>query len=157
MSQKSRECLDTMPWQKRKNEIQQFISNRLVYERFSPFEQHGCSAGGTTHVIATLLAGAEVDANSLTAPINSFQGEQQCAKKQIERIRKWAIATNCWIDDVDIVLSNQFGEQIAEGGKLMFMTMAPLSSKSSVWIIISNLFWPWIELVFIMRSSQKQG
>ena len=65
-------CLD----KKRKNEIQQFISNRLVYERFSPFEQHGCSAGGTTHVIATLLAGAEVDADSLTAPINSFQGEQ---------------------------------------------------------------------------------
>ena len=96
---------------------EQFISNRLVYERFSPFEQHGCSAGGTTHVIATLLAGAEVDANSLTAPINSFQGEQQCAKKQIERIKKWAKATNCWIDDVDIVLSNQFGEQIAEGGE----------------------------------------
>ena len=100
----------------------------MVYERFSPFEQHGCSAGGTTHVIATILAGAEVDADSLTAPINSFQGEQQCAKEQIERIRKWAIATNCWINDVDIVLSNQLGEQIAEGGgKLMFMTMAPLS------------------------------
>ena len=96
---------------------EQFISNRLVYERFSPFEQHGCSAGGTTHVIATLLAGAEVDADSLTAPINSFQGEQQCAKEQIERIRKWAIATTCWINDVDIVLSNQLGEQIAEGGE----------------------------------------
>ena len=47
---------------------EKFISNKLVYERFSPFEQHGCATGGTTHVIATLLAGAEIEANSLTAP-----------------------------------------------------------------------------------------
>ena len=38
---------------------EQFISGRLVYKRFSPNEQHGCSEGGTTHVIASLLAGAE--------------------------------------------------------------------------------------------------
>ena len=38
---------------------EQFISGKLVYQRFSPQEQHGCSAGGTTNVIASLLAGAE--------------------------------------------------------------------------------------------------
>lgn len=37
---------------------EQFISGQLVYKRFSPFEQHGCSTGGATHVIASLLAGA---------------------------------------------------------------------------------------------------
>ena len=52
---------------------EQFISNKLVYQRFSPFEQHGCATGGATHVIATLLAGAEVDADSITAPIGSFK------------------------------------------------------------------------------------
>ena len=96
---------------------EKFISNKLVYERFSPFEQHGCATGGTTHVIATLLAGAEIEANSLTAPINSFKREQQCAEEQIKRIRNWAKATNCWIDDVDVILSKQLGEQIAEGGE----------------------------------------
>ena len=38
---------------------EEFISGRLVYQRFSPREQHGCAAGGTTNVIASLLAGAE--------------------------------------------------------------------------------------------------
>ena len=38
---------------------EQFISGRLVYQRFSPQEQHGCAAGGATNVIASLLAGAE--------------------------------------------------------------------------------------------------
>jgi len=40
-----------------------FINGRLVYKRFSPFEQHGCSEGGATHVIASLLAGAENQAD----------------------------------------------------------------------------------------------
>ena len=38
---------------------EQFISGRLVYQRFSPREQYGCSAGGEANVIASLLAGAE--------------------------------------------------------------------------------------------------
>ena len=37
---------------------EQFISGKLVYQRFSPFEQHGCITGGSTHVIASLLAAA---------------------------------------------------------------------------------------------------
>ena len=40
-----------------------FINGRLVYKRFSPFEQHGCATGGATHVIASLLAGAETAAD----------------------------------------------------------------------------------------------
>lgn len=45
-----------------------FISGRLVYKRFSPLEQHGCAAGGSNHVIASLLAGASIDPSSLSAP-----------------------------------------------------------------------------------------
>ena len=50
---------------------EQFISGKLVYKRFSPFEQLGCAAGGCNHVIASLLAGADIDASSLTAPLGS--------------------------------------------------------------------------------------
>ena len=44
-----------------------FINGRLVYKRFSPFEQHGCATGGTTHVVASLLAGAETAPDSEAA------------------------------------------------------------------------------------------
>ena len=43
---------------------EQFISGRLVYQRFSPQEQHGCAAGGHANVVASLLAGAEIGADS---------------------------------------------------------------------------------------------
>ena len=43
---------------------EKFISGRLVYQRFSPQEQHGCAAGGATNVIASLLAGAEAGSDS---------------------------------------------------------------------------------------------
>ena len=49
------------------------INGRLVYKRFSPLEQYGCAAGATTHVIATLLAGAEVDADTFAPGISDFK------------------------------------------------------------------------------------
>ena len=64
---------------------EQFISNRLVYKRFSPLEQYGCSAGGTTHVIATLLAGAKIDADTIASGISDFKRMLQCGEKQAER------------------------------------------------------------------------
>lgn len=50
------------------------INGRLVYKRFSPFEQHGCAAGGTTHVVASILAGAE------TAPTNKISNSEKSVK-----------------------------------------------------------------------------
>ena len=50
--------------QKLDSYAEQFISGRLVYQRFSPQEQHGCAAGGATNVIASLLAGAEAGRDS---------------------------------------------------------------------------------------------
>ena len=94
-----------------------FISGRLVYKRFSPLEQHGCAAGGSNHVIASLLAGAGIDPSSLTAPQGSFQRERECAEAQATRIELWAKAVGCWMDNVDTQLPSLLGEQVAEGGE----------------------------------------
>ena len=57
---------------------EQFISGRLVYQRFSPREQHGCAAGGETNVIASLLAGAEDCPDSDVAEtLSEFERERQ--------------------------------------------------------------------------------
>ena len=96
---------------------EQFISMELVYKRFSPFEQYGCTAGGTTHVIATILAGAEADPDTFTTGISDFERMLQCGEKQAETIEHWAKATGIWFEKVDISLSDILGEKIAEGGE----------------------------------------
>ena len=67
-----------------------FISGRLVYQRFSSLEQHGCSAGGAANVVATILAGAETgtDCNAEDA-ITEFQRECKCgAELRLFRLRR---------------------------------------------------------------------
>ena len=96
---------------------EQFISGRLVYQRFSPHEQHGCAAGGSNHVIASLLAGASIDPSSLSAPEGSFQRERECAETQSKHIEQWAKTVGCRMDDVDKSLPSLLGEQVAEGGE----------------------------------------
>ena len=94
-----------------------FINGRLVYQRFSPFEQHGCATGGATHVIASLLAGADVAANKgLSKPL-TFQEESQRGKAQESIIENWAKRVHCWYDDVDVYLSELLGNQLTEGGE----------------------------------------
>ncbi len=95
-----------------------FINGRLVYKRFSPFEQHGCSAGGATHVIASLLAGAENQADrEIARGVNDFKRELQQGAQQASCIEQWAKATNCWTDNIDDNLPRLLGKQIAEGGE----------------------------------------
>ena len=94
-----------------------FIRGRLVYKRFSSQEQHGCSAGGAVHVIASLLAGAENCPDSELEGREEFKRELKYAEKQARAIEKWARKVNVWYDDVDKVLNRTFGEQIAEGGE----------------------------------------
>ena len=66
---------------------EQFVTGRLVYQRFSPAEQHGCAAGGPAHVVASLLAGAETYANRNAAQdVSRFQRELQRGKEQAEII-----------------------------------------------------------------------
>lgn len=94
-----------------------FIAGQLVYQRFSSFEQHGCSKGGALNVIASLLAGAEIATDRLTAPEGSFKREQQRAETQIKRIECWAHNYGCWFDLIDEKLDSLLGAQIAEGGE----------------------------------------
>jgi len=95
-----------------------FINGRLVYQRFSPFEQHGCAAGGATHVIASLLAGAETESDSDPAPNgNEFKREVKRGAQQAERIERWARAVGCWTERINDSLPKLLGEQIAEGGE----------------------------------------
>lgn len=97
---------------------EQFISGRLVYQRFSPREQHGCAAGGTTNVIASLLAGAEVGTDTDVAQaLSEFERERQQGAKQETAIERWAKATGCWTEHVEDSLNSFFGEEIAEGGE----------------------------------------
>ena len=97
---------------------EQFISGRLVYQRFSPREQHGCAAGGTTNVIASLLAGAEdcTDTNAAQT-LSEFERERKQGAKQEATIERWAKATGCWTERVEDSLNRFFGEEIAEGGE----------------------------------------
>jgi len=93
------------------------IKGQLVYQRFSPFEQHGCTEGGSTHVIASLLAAAEVGTNPTTESVFSFQEESQCGARQAACIEHWAKVVGLWTDQVEETLSHSLGEQIAEGGE----------------------------------------
>ena len=81
---------------------EQFISGKLVYQRFSPQEQHGCSAGGTTNVIASLLAGAEVGSDPQDqGTLSDYQRECQLGAQQEAVIEKWAKAVGLWTECVE--------------------------------------------------------
>ena len=97
---------------------EQFISGRLVYQRFSPREQHGCAEGGEANVIASILAGAEDRADS-DAPqnVSEFERERQQGAKQENCIEQWAKKVGCWTERVEDALPRMLGEQIAEGGE----------------------------------------
>ena len=120
---------------------EQFISGRLVYQRFSPREQHGCAAGGSANVIASLLAGAETVSDSAD-PSTLSEFERECQRteqrepssllewpsrdgrrrsqrgaKQEAAIEQWAKAVGIWTERVDDELPRILGEQIAEGGE----------------------------------------
>lgn len=73
-----------------------FIKQRLVYKRFSPFEQHGCTTGGCAHVVATLLAGANAPTNSGVSEPLGIKEERQRAKAQEKVIENWAKNPQNW-------------------------------------------------------------
>ena len=95
----------------------QFIGGKLLFTRFTSDEQSGCAAGGTLHVIASILSGAETQSDRLTAPEGSFKREQQRAEAQSAVIEHWSRQVGCWVDDVDTAYERLFGEQLAEGGE----------------------------------------
>jgi hypothetical protein len=90
----------------------------LVYQRFSPREQHGCAEGGEANVIASLLAGAEDRAGSnAEETVSDFEKERQLAAQQEACIEQWAKAVGCWTEQAEDFLTQVLGEEIAEGGE----------------------------------------
>lgn len=89
---------------------EQFSTGKILYKRFSPSEQYGCCEGGRIHVIASLLAGAEVGTDQLFAPEGSFKREQQLAKIQEKRIEDWAKAAGFWISNTDETYEQTLGK-----------------------------------------------
>ena len=80
-----------------------YDERKIVYKRFSPQEQHGCSAGGSTHVIASLLAGAESATSGIAEEsVKDFKTESKLAKKQIESFKRWAIRAGVWFSNVNL-------------------------------------------------------
>lgn len=97
---------------------EQFISGKLVYQRFSPQEQHGCAAGGLANVVASLLAGAEVGTDSENqGSLSDYEIECQRGAQQEIAIEKWARTVGLWTECVDDSLTKSLGNQIAEGGE----------------------------------------
>ena len=80
--------------QKLDSYAEQFISGRLVYQRFSPQEQHGCAAGGATNVIASLLAGAEAGSDS--------QNPSALSDMHDENVIRSNISNTIFVVDCDI-------------------------------------------------------
>ena len=80
----------------------EFISGRLVYQRFSPQEQHGCAAGGHANVIASLLAAAEVGTDRAnSAALSDYEKECQRGAQQEIVIERWAKSVGLWTDCVN--------------------------------------------------------
>lgn len=104
--------------QKLEHYAEQFVSGKLVYKRFSPQEQHGCSIGGNAHVIASLLAGAEVaTSKDVEGSVSDFKRECELAEKQTEAIKKWAVKNHLWIENIEEDLSKSLGSFFAQGGE----------------------------------------
>ena len=95
-----------------------YDERKIIYKRFSPQEQHGCSTGGGTHVIASLLAGAESATSGIAEEsVKDFKTESKLAEKQIEAIKHWAIKSGVWFPEIDTILKENLGEFYAQGGE----------------------------------------
>ena len=66
----------------------QLITGQLLFTRYTEDEQRGCATGGTLHVIASILAGAEVSTDKLTAPEGSFKRDVERAEAQAAAIEQ---------------------------------------------------------------------
>ena len=63
-----------------------FTCGQLLYKRFSPSEQYGCSKGGHAHVIASLLAGAEAGSDPVAEGENDFKRQCQPREQREQRV-----------------------------------------------------------------------
>ena len=66
-----------------------FKSGKLLFKRFSPQEQYGCTAEGPSNVIASILAGAEIKTNPGDEELSDFKRELKQGAQQAERIESY--------------------------------------------------------------------
>ena len=142
--------------QQKDDYAEQFSTGKILYKRFSPTEQYGCREGGKIHVIASLLAGAEVGTDQLTAPEGSFKREQQLGKIQEKRIEDWAKAAGFWISNTDETYEQTLGEKIAQGGEAIVFDNGNNVLKTIGLDISSSLFQPQTESLCTMLTSKKR-
>lgn len=91
----SPECLRTL-----NKYAEDLINGKLLFKRFSSNEQHGCAAGGTAHVVATILACSKDSTDPELKGISDFKRDLKLGKIQTEIIETWAKRTGCWIPNV---------------------------------------------------------
>lgn len=96
---------------------EKFITNELRFKRFLPQEQYGCTKGGSTHVIATILSGAEIGSDCCSEALSDFKKMCKRAEAQALIIEKWSKKVGLWFENVDQAMSDFLGENIAEGGE----------------------------------------
>ena len=70
--------------------------------------------GGSTHVIASLLTGANAATNRGISQELTFKDECKLGKAQESLIESWARKVNCWYDNADETLTLELGEQLVE-------------------------------------------
>lgn len=104
---------------------EQIVSGQLLYKRFSPQEQHGCATGGPSHVIASLLAGAETEADTNAQGRSCFQRELQRGTQQAKRIERWAKAVGIWMENVDETQARRHPAAYHRGGVPLTIRQAP--------------------------------
>lgn len=70
-----------------------FTCGQLLYQRFSPAEQHGCIEAGYAHIVATLIAGAEAGTDSVAEGKDAFK--RQCERGETHgAIYDWGVQWN---------------------------------------------------------------
>lgn len=94
-----------------------FRTGKYLFKRFTPEEQLGCAAGGSTHVIATILAGTEASTDSESEGISDFKRELKRAAFKEKIIEEWAKRVGVWVTDTDSYLETHFGKPLDEGGE----------------------------------------
>ena len=149
---------------------EQFIRGKLVYQRFSPQEQYGCAEGGTTNVIASLLAGTEAGSDCKnSSSLSDYERDCQLGAQQEAVIEKWAKVVGVWTECVEESLPNSLGEQIAEGGEAVVYDHGSTLIKSIGLdyfiqpifaldrISLHNTYFPETRLTVLGFGRNKQG
>lgn len=99
--------------------VSDYNGGRLIFERFSSQEQLGCSAGGSTHVAATILSRAKTCSDCEPESFEPFKTISQRAQEQAEIIERHARSVGVWIENINEWVCGRLGGMMSEGGEAM--------------------------------------